>query len=761
MFSRLPVLIDHPRESAAIARLLDLPDQCALGTSQDHALRLLRKHVERAAKQERLHASTPWEEAKLLQKQFELQPAVFRDGKRYPTGPKVSLPVRYIELKDHRQQLFLHLPDFGEIVFVADSKLLPTILADSVRSLTANLTPEQVHSLWPPSHSDLQWVRVSLEKPRTYQRRYDDRLLRAVAEPVADRRNQVMPGSRTLELELLRRTVSQQSCLVVGESGVGKSTLIATLAREIQLQRREEKKQARDSFEQHLLAPAFWQTSGGRLIAGMRYLGQWQQRLEAIVAELSDIQGVLVVENLLDLMTVGGTSPRDSLAAFLIPYLRSENLRLVAEASPTELDACARLLPTLVDVLPIVRLDPMSEEEEANLLQWRFSTQLQAAQIEVDEHLPVYISRLCRQFQRHGFAPGPAMRFADDLIGKRMQVDTPEHWTVPWMLESFAKRTGLPLELIDDDFTLSKDEVFAELRKEVVGQDAACKEVASIVTRIKSSVNDPRRPFGCLMFCGPTGVGKTQLAKSLAKYLFGSSERNTPLIRLDMSEYSGVSAGHRFLSNSDGHSARWIQQIRARPLSVLLLDEIEKASSEVFEILLSILDEGRLTDRLGRVTSFRNTVILMTSNVGARRGGSLGFGDDPSQDYVSEVKKAFKPEFFNRLDSVVSFQSLNAETVRLITTKELEDLQRREGIERFGRKIRWTPQLVDFLSKVGVEAGLGARPLQRAVETHVVAPLSTWLVNNPHESTSQLRLDWDEKHAKLSIAIADDELGRV
>lgn len=753
MFVRLPVLVDHPRESAAVAKLLDAPQQCAVGSSQDQALRLLRKQVERATKKDRLEVSTPWELAKLAQKQFELQPAVFRDRKRYPTGPKVSLPVRYVELTDQRQQLFLLLPDFGEIVFVAEPKLLPSILADSVRSLTANLSPEQIHSLWPPKQSELHWLRISLDKPRTYEYRYDDRLLRTVAEPVADRRNQVMPGSRVAELDLLRRTASQQSCLVVGESGVGKSTLIATLAREMQLQRREEKKQARENFEEHLLAPAFWQTSGGRLIAGMRYLGQWQQRLEAVVAELSDIQGVLVVENLLDLVTVGGSSPRDSLAAFLIPYLRSETLRLVAEASPTELDACSRLLPALVDALPVVRVEPMGEEEETELLRWRFATQLQASQIDFEEQLPTYLSRLCRQFQRHGFAPGPAMRFTDDLIGRQKQQGTPSTWTVPWMLEQFAKRTGLPLELIDDEFVLRKSEVFDALRKDVVGQDRACQEVASIVTRIKSSVNDPGRPFGCLMFCGPTGVGKTQLAKSLANYLFGASDTQVPLVRLDMSEYTGVAAGQRFLMSSDGQSARWIQQIRAKPLSVLLLDEIEKASSEVFEILLSILDEGRLTDRLGRVTSFRNSVILMTSNVGARRGSSLGFGDEPSFDYVSEVQKAFKPEFFNRLDSVVAFRPLAAETVRSITTKELEDLRKREGIQRFGRSIRWTPRLVDFLSEIGVEGALGARPLQRAIETHVVAPLSTWLVQNPETLATSLELDWNPQNAELAIRI--------
>jgi ATP-dependent Clp protease ATP-binding subunit ClpC len=209
-----------------------------------------------------------------------------------------------------------------------------------------------------------------------------------------------------------------------------------------------------------------------------------------------------------------------------------------------------------------------------------------------------------------------------------------------------------------------------------------------------------------------------------------------------MSEYSGGSAGHRLLMDAEGHSARWIQQIRSKPLGVLLLDEIEKASSEVFDILLSVLDEGRLTDRLGRVTSFRNTVILMTSNLGARVGSSLGFSDDNRIDYRSVVRKAFRPEFFNRLDAVIAFSPLSREVIHRITEKELRDLCRREGLERYGRKLSWTPALVEHLAQVGFESNLGARPLQRFIETDVVSPLSKWLVDQANSSDQQLQLDW-------------------
>ena len=147
----------------------------------------------------------------------------------------------------------------------------------------------------------------------------------------------------------------------------------------------------------------------------------------------------------------------------------------------------------------------------------------------------------------------------------------------------------------------------------------------------------------------------------------------------------------------------------------------------------------------------------MTSNVGARQGGSLGFGDEPNVDYVSEVKRAFKPEFVNRLDNVVAFRPLDAKAVHEITAKELGDLRKREGIDRFGRRLSWTSQLVDFLASQGVEAGLGARPLQRAIETHVVAPLSTWLVQNPDADFDRLLLGWNESRGELEITIGAAE----
>ncbi len=743
MFARMPVIVMQPKPGVAVAQLLDGLSHQAVGVSIEQAMRSLKRSLLREIKKHRISTLPTWDDAILQIKTFQVQPAVIHKDRRYPAGPRVALPVRYVQLTDQRDQLYCMLPDFSEILFIPEAGLLRTMLTETVRSLTATLSPQQLHRLSPRGESELRWMRLALAEPKRFMPTVSAQVLSQVAEPLTDRRNLAIPsGARDDMLDNLRTTIAKGSCLMVGDVGVGKSTLIAVAAKELQQRRREEAKKEKERVKSGLASAMFWSSSGGRLIAGMRYLGQWQQRLEAVVAELANLDGVLVIENLLDLVSTGGREPRDSLAAFLIPYLRSGSLRLVAEATPSELDACRRLLPGLIDVLPLVHVVPMSIEHETELLRITLHNRLQSTEIICDPELPAHLSRLCRQFQRHCSPPGAAMQFVEELTGKRRLKEVTQEWTVSWMLTQFSKKTGLPLALIDDSVALKKSDIAAQMAADVIGQDSACAEVAGVVTRAKSAVQDPRRPFGCLLFCGPTGVGKTQLAKSLAKYLFGASGDKIPFTRLDMSEYSGPTAGHRLLVDSEGNSASWIQQIRSKPLSVLLFDEIEKASGEVFDILLSVLDEGRLTDRLGRVTSFRNTVILMTSNLGARVGSSLGFGDDQGVDYRSEVRKSFRPEFFNRLDAVIAFSPLNHDVILRITEKELAELRNREGLERYQRQLTWTRDLVEHLAKVGFQSNLGARPLQRFIETDVVSPLSKWLVEHGGNEACELQLDW-------------------
>jgi ATP-dependent Clp protease ATP-binding subunit ClpC len=266
-----------------------------------------------------------------------------------------------------------------------------------------------------------------------------------------------------------------------------------------------------------------------------------------------------------------------------------------------------------------------------------------------------------------------------------------------------------------------------------------------VVIQFKAGLNDPQRPLGVLFFCGPTGVGKTELAKAISRCLFGAGSGAPPedgaadrqhlprMLRLDMSEYSGPWAADRLLLNTNGECSDFIQQIRRQPFTVLLLDEIEKAHPAVFDVLMTVFDEGRLTDRFGRITWFRSTVIVLTSNLGSESSGAVGFGENAERSsgrHEAAVRNFFRPEFFNRLDRVVTFDPLSTEAIEGITEKELQRIATREGLIRRGVTLEWTAEVVRHLARAGFDPRYGARPLQRTLESLIVAPLAAMLVQN-------------------------------
>ncbi len=238
-----------------------------------------------------------------------------------------------------------------------------------------------------------------------------------------------------------------------------------------------------------------------------------------------------------------------------------------------------------------------------------------------------------------------------------------------------------------------------------------------------------------MLFCGPTGVGKTQLARSLADYLFGQADSPAQaFVRLDMSEYASWDAVDRFLIGADGEVAPWIAKLRDRPMSVLLLDEFEKASPEVHDCLLSAMDEGRLTDRFGRTTTLCGSIVVLTSNVGARSTASVGFSSEDNRALQRTIEQEFRPEFLNRLDEVVVFDPLPATVIEQIVEKELQALAQRETLCARRVQLTWDQTIVKQLAAVGFDPLLGARPLQRAIEREVVAKIARQLLETDEDS---------------------------
>jgi ATP-dependent Clp protease ATP-binding subunit ClpC len=303
-----------------------------------------------------------------------------------------------------------------------------------------------------------------------------------------------------------------------------------------------------------------------------------------------------------------------------------------------------------------------------------------------------------------------------------------------------------------------------ELHGSVVAQEDAIKAIARAIRRSRAGLKDPRRPIGSFIFSGPTGVGKTELARALAKFLFADP---TALIRVDMSEYMEKFSVSRLIGAPPGYvgyedSGTLTKAVRRKPYSVILLDEIEKAHPDVFNILLQVLDEGHLTDNYGRVIDFKNTVVIMTSNVGAKditKNRTLGFGNtdvtanfDRIADKVKEeMQHAFNPEFLNRLDDVIVFHPLSKEHIGQIVSILLKDVQKRLTEEELTLKL--TEAATDFLVKNGYDVAYGARPLKRAIQKWIEDPLSERILLADFGRGDEIEVDVSADGAKLEFRV--------
>jgi len=321
--------------------------------------------------------------------------------------------------------------------------------------------------------------------------------------------------------------------------------------------------------------------------------------------------------------------------------------------------------------------------------------------------------------------------------------------------EVVSKMTGVPLQRLAKEEAQRLLQLEDELHKKVVSQDEAIKAIAKAIRRARAGLKDPRRPMGSFIFVGPSGVGKTLLSKALASFMFGDEDA---LIHLDMSEYMEKHNVSRLVGAPPGYvgyeeGGQLTEQIRRRPYSVVLFDEIEKAHPDVFNMLLQIMEEGRLTDSFGRNVDFRNTVLIMTSNIGAdliKGGGGFGFGKkDTETNFTSikdvlmkEIERFFRPEFINRLDDVIVFRPLTKDD--LVTIVEYETAKVRERIEERGHQFEIDQKAKDFLIEKGYNPDFGARPLRRAIGTFIEDPISEMLLAGDIDVASKITVTHEE-----------------
>ncbi len=692
------------------------------------------------------------------------------NNRTFPCEEPIEIRVPCVRGTTRSGIVVCSLPTLAIGFYCHQPDALQAMVSERIRQELAGRTPQDLSQFLPPRNSQLDQVLVYVRSRRRGAPGNSPPLatLPSVAQAMTDsgfRKSHSAAFRRDAEIAALagRLRDSTASLSLVGEDGVGKTTLLVHAVRSAERQPEKNGQQSPGTRP-----PRFWLTSAARLIAGMRYLGQWQERCELVIEELSRIGGVLCVENMIELVRTGGSDPSASVASFLLPYLQSGQLRLVTEAAPAELDACRRLLPGFAQAFEIVRVEELAGKAAGETLDEIARAVARDLRIEVEDGVSRTVLRLHRRFMPYQPLPGHAGAFLRGLLHearqhRRIRIRSED------AMQQFVRRTGLPEWLLDDDRPLAVNDVFQSLSQQVIDQDDACLAAARLVCSFKTGLNDPRRPIGSLLFCGPTGVGKTQLAKTLCDYLFGhatrylshAGEEETPgagdhlrggdrdagsgsdrLVRLDMSEYSTPWAAQRLVTGPNGAPSDFIGKMRKRPLAVVLLDEIEKAAPEVFDMLLGLLDEGRLTDRYGRTTWFRTAIVIMTSNLGASSAQTIGFGDDPARTYQRAVRSFFRPEFFNRLDGVVTFSPMNHTTCSRVVRKELNELARREGVSQRGLTLQFGQPLVEHLVAEGFDPRYGARPLQRTIEQQVVSRLSRFLIENRNVRGCRLEIDY-------------------
>lgn len=654
---------------------------------------------------------------------------------------RIPLTITYLASRVEGGGYRVMVPRFGFCFIVEDLSVAPAVLR---RAVSTALLGKQARSLYDFRAEDAEYVatwapRLAASPEAGAQREEDERpTLRAVAEDLVEKAaRQRLPmiigeGPEDAIAGRLASRGTPGSVLLVGGPGVGKTTWVYKLARRLAAA-------ARGPHEGRRRAPRLWSTSADRILAGMSHLGMWQERGLRMLKELSQENDFLHGGSLLALLRPQPDG--SSLGELFAPAVRARELRLIVECTEEEREACERRAASLLASFEVVRLPEMAPSDVPAFL----------ALYEARRDAPVRLhpagkKRLVQHlsmFQRDLCFPGKAVRFFDWLAqeaegreaprasaakGKAPPRDPAEphphlHLLYPRdVSEAYARYAGLPLELIADEVPASAMGLAERLKERVIGQDDACETAARVLARFKAGLNDPERPAGALLFVGPTGVGKTELARELARLMFGDEGR---MIRLDMSEYIFAGAASRLLEAGRGSSSL-AQRVRKEPLSLVLLDEIEKAHRDVFDVLLAILGEGRLTDEEGRLVDFRMTLVVMTSNLGVAEARPLGFGEESrlKAPALARVREHFRPELWGRIDHVIPFRGLEPADVRRIVDLEIARAAARTGLLRKNLRLRVTPEARSRLAELGYHPTYGARPLKRLIEERVITPIA-------------------------------------
>ena len=546
---------------------------------------------------------------------------------------------------------------------------------------------------------------------------------------------------RQVEIERVIQILSRRkknNPILIGEPGVGKSAIVEGLALRIE-----------SGEASTLQGRRIVSLDIASMVAGTTYRGQFEERIKTVINELhKHPEIILFVDEIHTIMGAGNAQGSLDAANILKPALARGEVQCVGATTISEYRKTIEKDGALERRFQKVQVQPTSAEETYTVLTRLSEVYGTFHKVQYTEEALRACVKLTDRYITDRFFPDKAIDAMDEAGAYKRQTTT-EADSTPLITESdiafvVSRMSGVPVQRVAQAETQQLRQMAAVLQQRVIGQDKAINTIVKAIQRSRMGLRDPKKPIGTFFLLGPTGVGKTHLAQCLAEEMFGNRDA---IIRFDMSEYIEkhtvsllVGAPPGYIAHEDG--GKLTEAVRRKPYSIVLFDEIEKAHPDIFNVLLQVMDEGRLTDRQGHIVDFKNTIIIMTSNVGTRQlsefGGGIGFDAGEIDDKQSErtltkaLNRTFPPEFVNRLDNIVVFNPLNRESLAQILSLELYPLKLR--LEVMGYELEVTEETQEKLLQESLDRKFGARPLKRAIQTWIEDPITDLLLSGEIEN---------------------------